>query len=232
MPSWNLPWTYRSRSKVSPVHNPAFWDWFRGSVVRNPDGSPRIVYHGTTAREGVRTGRGPIAVHEMFPPIQSAFTVFQPGREDIGIHFGTREQADYIRAGRDDAIIYPVYVRLKNPLRVYDSGEWHPTTLAHRLEDYWPRPKIDNEIRGSRILSTDEVTRVDMAGDRHGNEGARVELVHILKRHGYDGIVYQNLYEGNKKDDSYIVFDPTQIKSAYGNRGTFDPNDPDILHGF
>jgi hypothetical protein len=30
------------------------------------------------------------------------------------------------------------------------------------------------------------------------------------------------------KNHEYIVFDPTQIKSAIGNRGTYDPNDPDI----
>lgn len=28
----------------------------------------------------------------------------------------------------------------------------------------------------------------------------------------------------------YIVFDPTDIKSSIGNRGTFDPNDPNILN--
>ena len=28
--------------------------------------------------------------------------------------------------------------------------------------------------------------------------------------------------------DSYIVFDPKQIKSAIGNRGTYDPDNPDI----
>jgi hypothetical protein len=29
-------------------------------------------------------------------------------------------------------------------------------------------------------------------------------------------------------EPEYIVFEPTQIKSATGNRGTFDPADPDI----
>lgn len=215
MASWNLPWAYRPRSKLSPVHNPAFWDWFRGSVVRNPDGSPRVVYHGTTAR-----GHG-----------GQPFTVFQPGGDDIGIHFGTREQADYVRAGHYDAIIYPVYIRLKNPIRMTDSGQWFPQDLADRLAKNIRAPYLIGP-QDVALLSDAEVDRVHMAGDRHGNEGARVELVRIFKRYGYDGIVYQNTYEGNKKDDSYIVFDPTQIKSAYGNRGTYDPRDPDILHGW
>jgi hypothetical protein len=34
----------------------------------------------------------------------------------------------------------------------------------------------------------------------------------------------------NNVEDSWIVFDPKQIKSATGNNGNFDPNDPDITH--
>ena len=40
-----------------------------------------------------------------------------------------------------------------------------------------------------------------------------------LIREGYDGL---------KLDDDYIVFAPTQIKSAIGNSGEFDENNPDI----
>ena len=41
-------------------------------------------------------------------------------------------------------------------------------------------------------------------------------------------IRYDNTVEGGGK--SYAVFDPTQIKSAIGNRGTWDPSDPNITH--
>lgn len=39
-----------------------------------------------------------------------------------------------------------------------------------------------------------------------------------------------NNYLGNEAnlEDSFIVFDPKRIKSAIGNRGTYDPMDPDI----
>jgi hypothetical protein len=30
------------------------------------------------------------------------------------------------------------------------------------------------------------------------------------------------------KPIEFVAFKPTQIKSAIGNRGTYDPNDPDI----
>lgn len=43
-----------------------------------------------------------------------------------------------------------------------------------------------------------------------------------LKREGYDGIY-------RAEDGVWIAFDPTQIKSAIGNNGAFNPNDPNIL---
>jgi len=49
-----------------------------------------------------------------------------------------------------------------------------------------------------------------------------------LRSKGIDGIVYENHVEGGG-GDSFIVFDPTQIKSIH-NRGTFDAEDPRILN--
>ena len=47
-----------------------------------------------------------------------------------------------------------------------------------------------------------------------------------------DGIVYENEYEGNGRNDSWVVIDPRNIKSAsndeVGNTGTFSKNSLDI----
>lgn len=48
------------------------------------------------------------------------------------------------------------------------------------------------------------------------------EVIAKLIEQGYDAVYA-------KEDDEWVVFDPTQIKSAIGNIGTFDPNDPNIL---
>jgi hypothetical protein len=48
---------------------------------------------------------------------------------------------------------------------------------------------------------------------------------------GYDGIVYTDtapMEKGEKSQKAWIAFNPGQIKSATGNRGTFDPGDPNI----
>ncbi|MFV0602025.1 MAG: hypothetical protein ACK5NE_09460 [Brachymonas sp.] len=50
----------------------------------------------------------------------------------------------------------------------------------------------------------------------------------LLEQEGYDGIVL--LRDEEMGGVSHVAFHPAQIKSATGNQGTFDPNDPNILH--
>lgn len=52
-----------------------------------------------------------------------------------------------------------------------------------------------------------------------------VELSEYLAEQGYDGIVYTHREGGVE----YVAFQPKQIKSATGNSGAFDPNNPSIV---
>jgi len=52
-----------------------------------------------------------------------------------------------------------------------------------------------------------------------------------IKSQGYDGIEYPHGAPYNAPHESgkaFVAFHPTQIKSAIGNRGTYDVNEPDI----
>ena len=55
-------------------------------------------------------------------------------------------------------------------------------------------------------------------------------VISEAKSNGYDGLVYGNTHEGRYKKNSYVVFNPTQIKSATDNIGTFDGEDEDIRY--
>jgi hypothetical protein len=52
------------------------------------------------------------------------------------------------------------------------------------------------------------------------------DIIKQAKEDGHDGVI---LSPGEMGGTDYAVFDPSQIKSAIGNRGTFDPNDPNIM---
>lgn len=54
------------------------------------------------------------------------------------------------------------------------------------------------------------------------DEADKAKIFRAAKKVGADGI--------RLEDGTWIALDPTQIKSATGNRGTFDPNDPNITH--
>jgi len=47
-------------------------------------------------------------------------------------------------------------------------------------------------------------------------------MYNILKNMGYDGIIFNDGFE-------ILAFDPTQVKSATSNKGTYDSNNPDFL---
>jgi hypothetical protein len=49
------------------------------------------------------------------------------------------------------------------------------------------------------------------------------------KAEGYDGIVYPNEQEGG---ESWVVFESEQIKSAIGNPGVYDRNNPHLTDGY
>ena len=55
-------------------------------------------------------------------------------------------------------------------------------------------------------------------------DDAGVKIREWLQSRGYDGVIEEE--DGNVFE--YKVFDPTQIKSSTDNRGTYDPNNPDI----
>jgi PKD repeat protein len=59
-------------------------------------------------------------------------------------------------------------------------------------------------------------------------------LVREARAKGHDGVIVRNTYDGIRNDgrspmtDVFIVFDPAQIKSATGNRGTYRRDSADI----
>jgi hypothetical protein len=75
-----------------------------------------------------------------------------------------------------------------------------------------------------RPVVFEDYSVLDTAIRRARGAGA---LKRKFQRQGHDGFVVQRS-EGRT---DFIVFDSRQVKSAIGNRGTFDPSDPDILAG-
>ena len=143
----------------------------------------------------------------MYHATHSDFNKFQNNFR--GVHFLTPDTEfanDFLtNSGQDEhqegANVMPLHVHAKNPF------------------DY-ENPKHVNALATKASLGKLAIDQI-----KEGNWG-RIEdrtTLKAIKALGHDG-VYVN--EGGVKNLG--VFDPTQIKSAIGNRGTFDPHEADI----
>lgn len=204
---------------------PEFKNWFKDSKIVDNDGKPLKVFHGTDEKN---------------------ISEFKRTKGTFGIHFGTAEQANSIAEKK--GVVYPAYLNIKNPFRMND------------LADYWSEPnqwmdvltKNDNPklYPGDTKIPWDSKEK-EKIGKEYDSIWEKTKnpseaLIQMLKNRGYDGVVYANEFEGvapedhkgsftptgDTSGDSYIVFDPEQIKSATANKGTFDPKEKDITKSF
>jgi hypothetical protein len=189
----------RQRQTLSAAtETPEFKAWFGDSKVLDDGGRPLVVYHGTDA--------------------DAPFTAFRTLGADIGVHFGTAKAAnDRINELNNwQQRIYPVFLRIKNPLRI-DDAKGHAATQPTRLAA---------NLVSQGILTAEEAQEVTQHAGRSIDK-PREALIRLLEAKGYDGLVYRNNAE-DFGSDSFVVFHPEQVKSPF-NRGTFDAENPDIL---
>jgi len=237
--------------------NPVFAQWFGDSRVVDKKGNPRVVYHGTDSVDD--------------------FTRFRRSPRDIGIHFGTKEQANDRLAyksrldmsGVMGQRIYPVFLKIEKPLRVDDPGAWDVYNMPFILEKtkkFSERQIQELASYESQLMHIEE--QMEGTGDDIDKDLEILqaefteEVIRLLESKGYDGLVYKNsgeiegmaaimaeldavspdneerrseiyarkkaLEESDKVQDSYVVFEPTQIKSVF-NRGTFNTTNADIM---
>ena len=203
---------------ISPEESAAnFKRWFAGSkAVDDSYGKPVPFYHGTS---------------------NSGFDVFDAtanggkGLMGEGAYFTSNPDVASGYAAKGNGAspgVYKTYLSIKNPIDMDakpDAAQWEK--MFPGISDYigndWKPNKNEDYLNAFTEMAKDnglpdyEATQAL----REGFEGA-----------GYDGLTHigGGRY-GNKTTPPhkvFIAFDPTQIKSAIGNSGAWDPNNPDI----
>ena len=226
---------------------------FGRSKVVDESGEPLLVAHGTTKKfnefDISKTSNATFDVGYHFGGKETA----QSRLKDLD--HPTHPLHDWY----GEPQIKEVYLDIKTPLRLGEnrSGSWQPSDYLAAIFDpentFWKTNKIDpkkvpeafrSDIK--KYMDADEVADMhggliqasvkglgklafqDLAEHSYMGKQAGHEWVkNYLKSKGFDGIIYTNKFEGG--GDSYIAFSPEQIKSATGNRGTFDAGDPNML---
>jgi pimeloyl-ACP methyl ester carboxylesterase len=124
-----------------------------------------------------------------------------------------------------------------------DGAHWFTPSLATAKSYADPRRAFDyqNAEEGtvSTYLKMDNPLIVDGGGQNWRDaqkRGKTSDVIEEARAAWHDGVIIRNVKDDynntqrTKATDTYVVFDSKQIKSATGNNGNFDPNDPDISH--
>jgi|GEM_PF-1961943 len=199
------------------------------SKAINPrTGEPLVVYHGTTAER---------------------FTVFDTlGSEHVdGSVFSSSERVSESYAGREGRL-EQVYLMLKNPFVVDAEGaNWSALPFddkEHLIVDSMDSTTF-GEFPNREAAEAALAKEIELYPERVHEFSMKVVSnysINMLIREArrsrkYDGVIVHDVWDegphGNWNSPNattYVVFDPEQIKSATGNRGTFDAANPDITY--
>jgi hypothetical protein len=130
--------------------------------------------------------------------------------------------------------VYPVYLSIKNPL---DTASI-PGDVVSALEQAGKRKRAKQSAGGNpdawdknTISGNDWMAALkeDMAkGTTHAWTRIPDWVTETLSSLGYDGIKDTGGKNGGVQHQVWIPFNETQVKSATGNRGTFDPTSANI----
>jgi hypothetical protein len=191
------------------------------------------LYHGTTATEG---GKGQEAIRRIKPskegalgsgvymtpstPHASSYTGIPNDEALEAMRLGgdyTKKMADQfmadrvtgrLREGQAGGNMLPVHAQIRNPLIIGKSGR-----------------NIDPAADALMSLGMDEASAirlVERAFEEKGNIGKQIQA--RAQAQGYDGIMQ---YRGDDLSE-VVSYNPNAVKSAIGNRGTYDINLPDL----
>lgn len=219
-------------------------------ALLNEDGTPKELYHQTAEEfeefdphhKGAGTNDD-----------ETPFGIFmKPTAEDIGLK-GKKQMALYARilsplmvSDRADLAnqlkkMSPTYKQLIDQRKAL-SGEyqqkiedaakkWAQYAKEYRIahpdatrSEIYEDAEFNKLYEAEDILTEEWIEKADQLAEK-----CKEEITKTLRENGYDGVII-------KKDDgsfgrsveTYIALDPTQVKSATDNIGTFDGNEGDI----
>jgi 2'-5' RNA ligase len=231
------------------INSPEFKRWFGDSKVVDADGRPLVVYHGTGNTAGI-LDRG--FSYEFADKGNDAFGsgFYFSTEERTGRRYTTaRIDPEVPKLGGESSPgILQVYLSIQNPIKINatKSGnaidQMPELTRSQVSKLIRLSPDIDNLDDGpltnwGDVSYEGKATVLKKAIDAYvGGNGLALandfysgQIESFLNNYrditGYDGVQVQF----PSGEQHYIAWFPTQIKSAIANRGTFDPNDPDIL---
>jgi hypothetical protein len=232
---------------IRAPETPAFKRWFGGSKIVNEDGTPKLMYHGTakdiTEFRPKQANAIFLTSNPKFAETFSDSSESYSAEENIsGVGNMPHKQLEALRkearriSNKEDTDfedefknlviknlptrgnIMPVFVRAENPFD-YENTK-HIDAITQKVEEM-----REQDWRAHTVLA-DEVP--DWRNDIKVGRWRAIEnpqFQKAIKALGFDSFYVK---EGGYKNLG--VYNPSQVKSAIGNVGTFDIGTPDIRY--
>lgn len=193
---------------------PEFKRWFGNSKVVDKHGNPLILYHGGTIspRKFLKKRMGNMS---------NVFGNWKIERWGIFASEDPNTANEFSGTEKRSALM-PLYARAESPIDLTTNIS---DGLFNTLENIADKKGLDGfkfaRFINNRSGTSNTYTLFD------ADEGNDPQLfIKILEEMGYDSaIIYEKIGIGK----TWVLFDPSQIKSAIGNSGKFDPNNSDIM---
>ena len=187
---------------IGITETPEFKKWFGNSKVVDKNGKPLVVYHGSPDARGIVGVNG-----EFMTKIEAGYSQTPNSRNE------DTNRAYFFTSSKMTAATYA------DEMRAYDYRNAEGAIVSVYLS-----------LQNPMTIRSDGKSWGQRGGPRTQNE-----QISEARKKGHDGLIIRNTidtYNVDGKDitNVYIAFDPTQIKSAISNQGTFDPNDPRISY--
>lgn len=219
------------------IDTPEFRNWFGDSKVADAAGQPLVVYHGTPAK-GLRVfdaskigenGRAEGAGFYFTTDREIAAGYGQRG-EVVETHLAIKKPLDYKAKPFSQAQIRKLLAEVARREASANGHDWQDGFLSNYENTY--NLQFDEVVRKAAKVFENEALALDQIGGLIGS-GVDANIVNdaLTATLGYDGYFSRGFSgEGVRGGDIYVAFRPEQIKSATGNSGAFDPNNPDIFN--
>lgn len=210
------------------VATPEFKSWFGKSKVVDHESRPLVVFHGTNqpieAFDPERRGASTVACSakegDFFtdnPEEASDYAGLAAERVIAGISAHERKTEDLMRrmdrAERQRK--WDLHQQILEELEEHELGAMRQGPVGACVLPVWLSIQNPREVEVGGTITTGEVR----------------EHIRTAKAEGQDGLILWRIRDGigpGPLTTHFVVFEPTQVKSAIGNNGEFDLRKPGI----
>jgi len=223
-----------TNSKGQPIHPTEagtrnFWKWFGDSKVVDEQGRPLVVYHGTNQ-----------PIDSFDTKRLGASTSASSAREGFFFTSSHEQSGEYANLSARN-VVSDVKIHEKKSAqlmrdmeRAEKKGDWDTVErLTVELENHELGASREGVVGASVVptyLTMTTPAVVEINGQ--ASVGQVSEIIRNAKKSGNDGVILKGIEDSPEtmsRADHYVIFDSSKIKSATGNRGTFDASNPNIL---